>query len=127
MMEGEFNPVGSCGKHRSVCWRFKGRVSQFNGSFGLKNGKKTPKKNSFLGLEIWHFFFGDIIQHNAAAVKLPNNPTIFQPYIISNGTYERIKKNSDTLPLREYVARWYETKYMKKSILMQSCIKQLTT
>ena len=26
--------------------------------------------------------------------------TIFQPYIILNGTYERIKKFSDTLPLR---------------------------
>ena len=26
--------------------------------------------------------------------------TIFSPYIIPNGTYERIKKFSDTLPLR---------------------------
>ena len=27
--------------------------------------------------------------------------TIFPPYIMPNGTYERIKKISDTLPLRE--------------------------
>ena len=40
--------------------------------------------------------------------------TIFPPYIIPNGTYERIKKFSDTLPLRGR-GKWKNEKDKKSS------------
>ena len=53
-----------------------------NGSFGPKNDIKRPN------LRFW------VVFRSERAVS-----TIFPPYIMPNGTYERMKKFSDTLPL----------------------------
>ena len=96
-----------------------------------KENLRTLQKHFKSCARIWHSAFGgslwrkkpecQISTHTPKPECLISRPTndfrsewpvstIFPPYIMSNGTYERIKQNCDTLPLRQTANRgtWEE-------------------